>query len=127
MIDREVQKRENFTGIKGISEQDAAIQDSQGRIADRTREQLGPTDAGVVQFRRLMLQAARDLHEGREPEASRRPAAYRVRSGAIVAPDSLPFAQVMVERFGHRLGYFDTPNESRAARPLAQSVPAGED
>jgi hypothetical protein len=74
-----------------------------------------------------MLQAARDLREGREPEASRRPAAYRVRSGAIVAPGSLPFAQVMVERFGHRLGYFHPPDEPRAERPLAQSIPAGGD
>ena len=48
LIDRDLQKRESFTGIKGISEQDAAIQDSQGLIHDRTREMLGPTDLGVV-------------------------------------------------------------------------------
>jgi len=124
MLDRDVQRRENFTGIKGISEQDAAIQDSQGRIADRTREQLGPTDAGVVQFRRLMLQAARDLREGRAPEASRRAAAYRVRSGAIVAPGSLPFAQVMVERFGHRLGCFDRSDAGVPDSSVARGIGA---
>ena len=32
LIDRMLQKHETFTGIQGISEQDAAIQDSQGRI-----------------------------------------------------------------------------------------------
>ena len=36
-IDRELQKQGNFTGIRGISEQDAAIADSQGLIADRAR------------------------------------------------------------------------------------------
>ena len=40
LIDREAQKRESFTHIKGISEQDQAVQDSQGLIHDRTREML---------------------------------------------------------------------------------------
>ena len=44
MLDRAQQKTESFTGIMGVSEQDAAIQDSQGPIQDRTREHLGPTD-----------------------------------------------------------------------------------
>ena len=52
LIDREAQKTRSFTGIEGLSEQDAAIQDSQGFIADRTREHLGPTDLGIVRFRR---------------------------------------------------------------------------
>ena len=46
LMDRRKQKFENFTGIDGVSEQDAAIQDSQGLIADRTVEHLGPTDLG---------------------------------------------------------------------------------
>lgn len=51
LLDRRKQKTENFTGIDGVSEQDAAIQDSQGLIADRTIEHLGPTDLGVIRFR----------------------------------------------------------------------------
>jgi hypothetical protein len=107
LIDRDMQKRVNFSGINGISEQDQAIQDSQGRIHDRTREYLGPTDLGVVQFRILMLEAARDLAAGRPPRAAHLPEAYRVRSGAIVAPSGLPFQQVMMRRFGHPSGRFD--------------------
>jgi hypothetical protein len=110
-----VQRTENFTGIKGISEQDAAIQDSQGRIHDRTREILGPTDLGVVRLRQLMLGAARDLAAGTPPKAAACPEAYRVRSGAIVTPASLPFDQVMVRRFGHPDGRFDLPAPSAAA------------
>jgi phenylpropionate dioxygenase-like ring-hydroxylating dioxygenase large terminal subunit len=115
LIDRDLQKRESFTGIKGISEQDAAIQDSQGRIHDRTREMLGPTDLGVARFRTLMLGAARDLAVGKAPEAAMDSAAYRVRSGLIVAPSELAFEAVMERRFGHSKGRFDLVGEHMAA------------
>jgi hypothetical protein len=104
LIDRRLQKTENFTGIIGVSEQDACIQDSQGRIADRTREMLGPTDLGVVQFRRLMLEAANGLREGAEPSWAAHPEAYLVRAGGIVAADHLSFEEVMLNRFGDTLG-----------------------
>jgi len=107
LIDRLVQRTESFSGIKGISEQDAAIQDSQGRIHDRTREILGPTDLGVVRLRVLMLEAARDLAAGQPAKAAACPQAYRVRSGAIVTPSAMPFDQVMIRRFGHPDGRFD--------------------
>ncbi len=104
LLDRGLQKTENFTGILGVSEQDAAIQDSQGRIADRTRELLGATDIGVVQFRRLMIDAARELRDGVEPAWAVRADAYRVRAGGIVAAENLTFEQVMVLRFGDSIG-----------------------
>jgi hypothetical protein len=93
--------------ITGISEQDAAVQDSQGLIHDRTREMLGPTDLGVSQLRALMLGAARDLAAGAAPAAAMNPAGYRVRSGTVVAPDALAFDAVMTRRFGHPKGRFD--------------------
>jgi hypothetical protein len=104
LIDRAAQKHESYTGIKGLSEQDAAIQDSQGHIHDRTREMLGPTDLGVSRLRMLMLEAARDLKAGAAPPAAMNPAAYRVRSGSIVAPNTLEFDAVMTRRFGHPRG-----------------------
>jgi phthalate 4,5-dioxygenase oxygenase subunit len=104
LIDRRMQKSENFSGIVGVSEQDAAIQDSQGRIADRTRELLGPTDIGVVQFRKLMLDAAKGLEAGRAPLGAQEGSAYRVRAGGIVAPSSAAFGEVMEMRFGDSLG-----------------------
>ena len=104
LIDRKLQKTENFTGIIGVSEQDAAIQDSQGRIVDRTRELLGPTDIGVVQLRRMMLEAALRVEAGGEPIGADNPQSYSVRSGGIVAPEALPFAEVMSERFGDPIG-----------------------
>ncbi|NBT69593.1 MAG: ring-hydroxylating oxygenase subunit alpha [Betaproteobacteria bacterium] len=105
LIDREMQKTENFTGIVGVSEQDAAIQDSQGSIADRTRELLGPTDLGVVQFRRLMLGSAIELQKGVTPPAVDAPESYHVRAGGIVASEQKSFAEVMEKRFGDEIGF----------------------
>jgi hypothetical protein len=104
LIDRTKQKFENYTGIEGVSEQDACIQDSQGFIADRTSEHLGPTDLGVIRFRRLMLEAVRALDNGEPPRAVAHPEAYRVRSGGAVAPSDVPLAEVMRARFGHEHG-----------------------
>ena len=115
LIDRAAQKHESFSGIKGLSEQDAAIQDSQGRIHDRTREMLGPTDLGVSRLRVLMLEAARDLEAGKAPVAAMNPAAYRVRSGSIVAPSTLEFDVVMTRRFGHSKGRSDLVRVDEAA------------
>ena len=104
LIDREKQRTETYTGIDGVSEQDAAIQDSQGYIADRTNEYLGPTDIGVVRFRRLVMEAARAIDAGVEPEAAAHPGAYKVRAGGAVMPASVPLDAVMRERFGHPHG-----------------------
>jgi nitrite reductase/ring-hydroxylating ferredoxin subunit len=106
LIDRVDQKFRSYTGIKGVSEQDAAIQVSQGPIADRTREHLNPSDLGIVQFRRFVLDAARALadDEAALPTALGRPDLYRLRCGSYVCPDKVPFEEAMVQRFGDRLG-----------------------
>jgi phthalate 4,5-dioxygenase oxygenase subunit len=104
LIDRAKQKTESFTGIEGVSEQDACIQDSQRLIADRSTEHLGPTDMGVIRFRRLILEAARSLANGESPEALAQPEAYRVRGGGAVAPSDMTLAEVMRIRFGHEHG-----------------------
>lgn len=108
LMDRRMQQLENFTGIEGVSEQDAAIQDSQGRIADRTREMLGPTDVAVVHFRRLMFEAVKAVAEGRTPPGVDDPGAYHVRGGGTIAPAGADFDSVMRERFGDELGRVQT-------------------
>ena len=105
LIDRQLQKTRSYTGIKGVSEQDAAVQDSQGPIADRTREHLGPTDIGILRFRKLMMDAARDLQQGKEPEAAASADRYAVRAGACVTHKSKDLPAVMVERFGDPAGF----------------------
>jgi phthalate 4,5-dioxygenase oxygenase subunit len=104
LIDREEQKHRSFTGIRGIAEQDSMAQDSQGLIADRTREHLTATDVAIVRFRRAMLDGANALREGKEPAAARLHDAYRLRSGGALASSSLSFEEVMRQRFGSPTG-----------------------
>jgi phthalate 4,5-dioxygenase oxygenase subunit len=103
-IDRRDQKHITFTGVRGVAEQDAMVHDSQGRISDRTRDHLTASDAAIVRFRRTVLTGAKSLLAGREPEAPFRHRSYRLRSGSWIASDGVPFEQVMLERFGDRVG-----------------------
>jgi phthalate 4,5-dioxygenase len=54
---------DSFTGIPGIPNQDIAMWESMGPIADRTQERLGASDIAIVQFRRLMIDAAKAFTE----------------------------------------------------------------
>jgi phthalate 4,5-dioxygenase len=62
--DREAMKRGDFTGIKGIPTQDMAMWESMGPIADRGKDHPGTSDVAVVQFRRMMVAAAKKFQEG---------------------------------------------------------------
>ena len=108
LLDRQAQKTETYTGIVGVSEQDAAIQDSQGAIQDRTREHLGPTDVGIVEFRKMVMAAARALQSGTPPKSAQAAKKYAVRAGGWMSRAETDFADVMTERFGHRHGYVGT-------------------
>ena len=63
--DRELMKTEHFTGIPGIPNQDIAMWELMGPIADRTQERLGASDIAIVQFRRVMIDAAKSFTEER--------------------------------------------------------------
>ena len=104
LIDRKAQKTVSFTGVRGIAEQDTLAQESQGLIADRTKEHLTATDVGVVHFRRLMIREAKALLNGKEPAAAQRPESYRLRSGGAVLSSELSFEEVMKQRFGSATG-----------------------
>ncbi len=104
LLDRALQREASFTGISGISEQDQAIADSQGFIADRTHELLGQTDLGVVRFRRLALRAAEDVARGRAPQGVDAPDAYRVRSGDAMSAPGEPLHTAIEKRFGTMSG-----------------------
>lgn len=63
--DREAMKAGNFTGIPGIPNQDIAMWVSMGARVDRSTDLLGASDLAIVEFRRLMSSAARDVLEGK--------------------------------------------------------------
>jgi phthalate 4,5-dioxygenase oxygenase subunit len=54
-----MQRGTSYSGVKGVQMEDAVVQESMGRIYDRSREHLGTTDIAVVRMRRLMLQSLR--------------------------------------------------------------------
>jgi phthalate 4,5-dioxygenase oxygenase subunit len=85
-LDRDRQRKDNYTGIDGIQNQDAAIQESMGSVVDRSEEHLGRTDLAIVRFRRQMLRLARELLEGKEPVAASKGALYAVRPATVVLP-----------------------------------------
>jgi phenylpropionate dioxygenase-like ring-hydroxylating dioxygenase large terminal subunit len=67
----------HWSGLKNILYEDIAIMESQGPIADRTREYLGRSDAAVTRMRRLFLDAVRDLPSGKMPPGMRPGIEYR--------------------------------------------------
>jgi phthalate 4,5-dioxygenase oxygenase subunit len=62
--DRSAMKLGDHTGIKGIPNQDIAMWETMGPIADRSQERLGASDVAIVEFRRIMLEAARVVRDG---------------------------------------------------------------
>jgi len=69
MIDRQMQKTQNFTGIVGVNTQDFALQEGMGPICDRSKEFLGTSDKAIVAMRRLLLDAIAVNEKGGTPRA----------------------------------------------------------
>jgi phthalate 4,5-dioxygenase len=59
--DRAAMRNGNFAGIAGIPNQDIAMWETMGPIADRSQERLGVSDSAILQFRRIMVDAAREF------------------------------------------------------------------
>jgi phthalate 4,5-dioxygenase len=90
-LDRGAQRTTSFTGIRGVRDQDAAVQEGMGPIVNRSAEHLGSADAAVIQTRRLLLRLLDDLDAGSEPYAAQHPEAYRVRSAVFNLPTGAAF------------------------------------
>ena len=68
MLDRQMQRTFNYTGLPGNRAQDQAVTESMGTIVNRTDEHLGAADTAIIVMRRLLMRMARRLQEGIEPE-----------------------------------------------------------
>jgi phthalate 4,5-dioxygenase oxygenase subunit len=88
LVDRALQRSgRSYTGIRGIREEDLAVQEGMGPIYDRTSEHLGTSDLAVIAMRRRLLEAVSALAErGELPYEARNADSYRVRSAALVLP-----------------------------------------
>ena len=69
-LDRKVQREESYTGIDGINLQDRAIQESMGKVVDRSKEHLGPADKAIIQARKLLRQAVKTVEAGGTPDGT---------------------------------------------------------
>lgn len=69
---------ETFSGLSGLSIDDVAVQEAQGRIADRSRENLGAQDIAIVTMRRLLLASARRAAAGQALLSDPRTTDYRL-------------------------------------------------
>jgi phthalate 4,5-dioxygenase oxygenase subunit len=67
--DRAQQRTTSYTGIAAINpaEQDGCATESMGAICDRPKEHLGYSDKTIIALRKMLLRAAGDLAEGRDP------------------------------------------------------------
>lgn len=109
LLDRDMQRNVNYSGIWGIHDQDRALAENSRRISaedpgilDRSHEHLVLSDRAVVAARRLLIKLATDLAEGKEPKMPSNPdwfAAHAI--SKISSIDS--FKQLLAEH--HRETY----------------------
>jgi phthalate 4,5-dioxygenase oxygenase subunit len=94
LIDRAAQKQGiSFSGIDGLANQDAAIQESMGPIQDRSQEHLVSSDNFIIMTRYRLLKAAQALHNDGVAPPGVDPATHRVRSAAMILPPEVPFME----------------------------------
>jgi phenylpropionate dioxygenase-like ring-hydroxylating dioxygenase large terminal subunit len=100
LIDRQAQaERKTFSGVEGISMQDASLQESMGTICNRSKERLGTSDAAIILARRRLIAALEQLDEGDSAHSlpGVDPEHQRVRSTSLLLPTSVPFQEGAAE------------------------------
>ncbi len=63
LIDREMQRTKNFTGMVDFLTHDSMATESMGALFDRSREHLGLSDKAVIAVRRHMLDKIKEFQE----------------------------------------------------------------
>jgi hypothetical protein len=58
---------EDWWGVASIA-QDRSALEGQGRIADRSRENLGASDKGIALYRKMLRESIQAVEEGRDPK-----------------------------------------------------------
>jgi phthalate 4,5-dioxygenase oxygenase subunit len=94
--DREAMRRGSWSGLTGVQTEDFAVQESMGRLYDRSKEHLGTSDAAVIRMRRLMIDSVRRFNEtGAAPLGLTGPMPYdRIRAEELIIPLAQPWQSV---------------------------------
>jgi phthalate 4,5-dioxygenase oxygenase subunit len=104
LIDRAKQKSgRHYNGVRGLAMQDASVQESMGRIAERTKENLVSTDNAIILARQRLVKAAREVQNGgKAPGLS--PEDQLVRSASFVIPVEANFKEHALDAVKFRKG-----------------------
>ncbi len=109
LMDRDAQKRgETFSGIRGIAQQDASLQESMGPIVNREKERLVSSDTGIIKARQKLRKAVEALRDEGVTPPGVDPEHHRVRSAAIVLPQAESFIESSRDALAAREGVAHT-------------------
>jgi hypothetical protein len=84
--DYELQRTKLFFGVTSNPLQDGAVQQSMGAIYDRSKEHLGTADSMIIQTRRRLLEAVRQVAEGEPAPCVDTPEVYAIRPAGMILP-----------------------------------------
>ena len=87
-LDRELQRKVNYSGIQGIETQDRAMTEGMGYVCDRTQEHLGTSDLAVIAMRRILERRAQELQKGVALRAAELGQQFGVRPLDVIAPEA---------------------------------------
>jgi len=105
LMDREVQRRETFTGIPTVALQDTAVTESMGVITPRTKEHLGTSDSMIIRTRRRLIGIAKAMRdEGVRPPGVNEPEMFRVRSAAVHLPRDVNWREALADWHAAKTG-----------------------
>jgi hypothetical protein len=86
MLDRVAQKeKRSYSGVFGISMQDASLQESMGRVQDHENEKLLPTDRAIVMARRMLYEFATAPKDQVHPPALQGKS-HQIRAAGVLLP-----------------------------------------
>ncbi len=97
LLDRELQRTQTFTGIKGINAQDRAVQEAMRAIVDRSQEHLGQTDRAVITARKMLLKGIQTMEDGGDPPGTGT-SYYHIRAIEQVLPAAQPWQDALMEK-----------------------------
>jgi phthalate 4,5-dioxygenase len=85
-LDRdEARQRKSFTGLSSVTMEDHVVTESMGELLDRSEENLGTSDAMIIQTRRRLIDAALAFRDkGVIPPGVDEPEVYHQRSGGLL-------------------------------------------
>jgi hypothetical protein len=109
LMDRDAQRSgETFSGVRGIAQQDASLQESMGPIVDRTKERLVSSDTGIIKARQKLRKAVEALRDEGIAPPGVDPEHHRIRSAAIVLPREESFIESCGDALSAQLGVAHT-------------------